>query len=133
MCVITERGNQCLLDWGRWVSVDSTVRRLGYPGRSAEQSADHVRGHGDHAVNPVAELVDKIVAGLLEERKRQVVRLFYVDRLPMEKIVVSLICLANDRPEAAITGKNGRVSVDVVKADLCVIRAAVGSVMMWCY
>ena len=47
MCRITDSGHQCLKDWGFWASRDSTIKRLGYRGCSAEQMAGHVMG-GDH-------------------------------------------------------------------------------------
>jgi hypothetical protein len=126
MCVVTDRGNQCLLDWGRWAARDSTVKRLGYPGRSAEQMAGRV-SCGDFEVNDVAELVDKLVVSMLEERKRLVVCLFYVERLPVKVIVDRLLGVAKERDWPST-----KVSVDVVKRDLDVIRSMVGGVVLWC-
>jgi hypothetical protein len=126
MCVVTDRGNQCLLDWGRWAARDSTVKRLGYPGRSAEQMAGRV-SCGDFEVNDVAELVDKLVVSMLEERKRLVVCLYYVERLPVKVIVDRLLGVAKERDWPST-----KVSVDVVKRDLDVIRSMVGGVVLWC-
>jgi hypothetical protein len=126
MCVVTDRGNQCLLDWGRWAARDSTVKRLGYPGRSAEQMAGRV-SCGDFEVNDVAELVDKLVVSMLEERKRLVVCLYYVERLPVKVVVDRLLGVAKERDWPST-----KVSVDVVKRDLDVIRSMVGGVVLWC-
>lgn len=126
MCMVTDRGNQCLIDWGRWAGQDSTIKRLGYPGQSAEQMAGRVSG-GDFEVNDVAELVDRLVVSMLEERKRLVVCYFYVERLPVKVVVERLLCAAKERDWPRST----KVSVDVVKRDLDVIRSMIGGVIMW--
>lgn len=121
MCKMIDSGDACLRDWGQWAARDGTVRRLGYPGCSAEQMANHVPGGGDHEENKVAELVDRLLKGLLEDRKRIVAKLFYVDRLSMGRVAASVgivICR--------------KVSVDMVKADLNSIRSMVGGVVL-CY
>jgi len=119
MCKMMDSGDACLRDWGRWAARDSTVRRLGYPGCSAEQMAGHIAG-GDYEDNKVAELVDKLLKGLLEDRKRLVAKLFYMDRLSMGKVAVSV-------------GNAGghRLTVDMVRNDLNSIRSMVGGVVLW--
>lgn len=130
MCVITDSGHQCLLDWGRWAGHDGTVRRLGYPGCSAEQMAGHVAG-GDYEANDVAELVDQLIAGLLEDRKRLVVKLFYADRLAIAVVVEKIKVFYGERYGSGVVGVLERVSVDIVKRDLDVIRSMVGGVILW--
>lgn len=82
---------------------------------------------GDFEVNDVAELVDKLVGSMLEERKRLVVCFFYVEKLPVKVIVERLLGAAKERGWSRDT----KVSVDVVKRDLDVIRSMVGGVVMW--
>lgn len=126
MCVIAERGNQCLIDWGRWVESEPTLRRLGYPRQSAEQMAGRVSG-GDFGVNAVAELVDRLVVSMLEERKRLVVCFFYIERLSIKVIVERLVVIAKERGWP----RSNNISVAVVKRDLDGIRSMVGGVVTW--
>jgi len=130
MCVVTDRGDQCLLAWGRWAGRDGVMRRLGYPGRSAEQMAGHVAGT-DSAVSDVEEMVDRLVVGMLEERKRLVAKFFYVDRAKYADVVLKIDAVYKDRIESGVRDVNRPVSVSVVKDDLMVIRAMVGGVMLW--
>lgn len=130
MCVVTERGNQCLLAWGRWAGRDGTVRKLGYPGCSAEQMSGHVAG-ADSAVCDVEEMVDRLVVGLLEDRKRLVAKFFYVDRAKYADVVLKIDAVYKERLESGCRDVNFPVSVSVVKDDLMVIRAMVGGVMLW--
>jgi len=125
MCRITESGDRCLVGWGRWAACDSTVRRLGYPGRSAEQMANYVPGSGE-GEDKVSETVDRFVVGLLEPRKKLIACWFYVERLSVSVIVERLKAFAKEQNVDL-----GRASVDVVKRDLDVIRAGVGGVMLW--
>ena len=126
MCRITDSGHQCLKDWGFWASRDSTIKRLGYRGCSAEQMAGHVMG-GDHEENYVAELVDRLVVGLLEERYRLVAKFIYVDRLSMRDAAVRIT------EALAASGVSGvkRVSLSMVNDDLIVLRSMVGGVVLW--
>jgi hypothetical protein len=126
MCRITESGDQCLKDWGRWASRDSTVRRLGYPGCSAEQMAGHVSG-GDFEENKIAELVDRLIMALLEERYRLVAKFFYVDRLPRGMVAIRATHAAASQGMLEV----GTISERMVKDDLMVIRTMVGSVVLW--
>ncbi len=130
MCRVMDSGDQCLRDWGRWAARDSTIKQLGYPRCSAEQMANRVGG-GNFEVNQVAELVDRLVRSMLEDRKRLVACLFYIERLNREAIVARLMAIANECGEAADASIRSRVSVDVVKRDLDVIRSMVGGVVLW--
>lgn len=120
MCKVMDSGDMCLRDWGQWAARDGTLRRLGYPSCSAEQMAHQVVGSGDYEENAVAELVDRLLKGLLEDRKRIVAKLFYVDRLSMGKVAVGVGIVISRK-----------VSVDMVKADLNSIRSMVGGVVLW--
>lgn len=126
MCVVTERGDQCLLAWGRWAGRDGTMRRLGYPSCSAEQMAGRVAGT-DSAVSDVEELVDRLVVGMLEDRKRLVAKFFYVDRMPVKAVAESLSTIVKARSIGRCRG----ISIDMVKRDLDCIRSMVGGVVMW--
>lgn len=120
MCKMMDSGDACLRDWGQWAARDATLRRLGYPGCSTEQMAGHVSGGGDYEENAVAELVDRLLKGLLEDRKRIVAKLFYVDRLSMGKVAVS-----------AGYAIERKLTVDMVRNDLNSIRSMVGGVVLW--
>lgn len=126
MCVVTDRGDQCLLAWGRWAGRDGTVRRLGYPGCSAEQMANCVVG-ADYTVSDVEEMVDRLVVGMLEDRKRLVAKFFYVDRMTVKTVAESLSVVVRARS----IGRSRGISVDMVKRDLDCIRSMVGGVVMW--
>lgn len=130
MCVVTDRGDQCLLAWGRWAGRDDTVRRLGYPGCSAEQMAGRVAGT-DSAVSDVEEMVDRLVIGMLEDRKRLVAKFFYVDRAKYADVVLKIDAVYKERLESGCRDVNRPVSVSVVKDDLMVIRSMVGAVILW--
>lgn len=130
MCRVTESGDQCLRDWGRWAARDSTIRALGYPRCSAEQMANRVAG-GDYEVNQVAELVDGLVRSMLEDRKRLVACLFYVERLNRGEVADRLVSIAKERGDNELVGKDGRVSVNTISMDLEVIRSMVGGVVLW--
>lgn len=127
MCRVTETGDQCLRAWGLWAGRDGTVRKLGYPGRSAEQMAGHVVG-GDYAVCDVELMVDALIVGMLEDRKRFVARFFYVDRLKISEVVERVKSMAKSGCESMDLG---RISVDVVKRDLDVMRSMVGGVALY--
>jgi len=120
MCKTMDTGEACLKDWGHWAAMDGTIRRLGYPSCSAEQMAGHVSGGGDYEVNAVAELVDRLLKELLEDRKRVVAKLFYIDRLPMGKVA---------QGAGAVVGRS--LTVDMVRNDLNSIRSIVGGVVLW--
>lgn len=130
MCVVTDRGDQCLLAWGRWAGRDGTVRRLGYPGCSAEQMAGRVFG-ADCAVSDVEEMVDRLIVGVLDERKRLVAVFFYVDRLKISDVVEKIKSVGKSRLESSGKCSLSRVSVSAVKDDLAVIRSMVGGVSLW--
>jgi len=131
MCRLTDTGHQCLLDWGRWAARDGTMRRLGFPSCSAEQMAGRVVC-GDHEVNDVAELVDKLIVGVLDDRKRLVAKFFYVDRVKYAEVVVRVDEFYKSRYESGAIKQRERVSLSVVKDDLAVIRSMVGGVLLWC-
>lgn len=130
MCVVTDRGDQCLLAWGRWARRDGIIRQLGYRGCSAEQMAGCVAG-SDSAVSDVEEVVDRLVIGMLEDRKRLVAKFFYIDRFKIVDVVEQIKQAGKERSESMGKCDLGRVSVDVVKRDLDVIRSMVGGVIMW--
>jgi len=92
--------------------------------------AGHVAG-GSCEVNEVAELVDRLIVAMLEERKRLVVKLFYVDQLKRDVVVERIKGFYRERYESGVVGVMERVSVDVVKRDLDVIRSMVGGVLLW--
>jgi hypothetical protein len=131
MCRLTDTGHQCLLDWGQWAARDGTMRRLGFPSCSAEQMAGRVVC-GDYEVNAVAELVDSLIVGLLEDRKRLVAKFFYVDRMRIADVVVRVDEFFKSRYESGVIKQSERVSVSAVKDDLAVIRSMVGGVALWC-
>jgi hypothetical protein len=86
---------------------------------------------GNFEVNQVAELVDRLIMSMLEERKRLVACLFYVDRLSRNGVADRLAHIAKERSASGLVGKDGLVSVNTVKLDLEVIRAMVGGVVLW--
>jgi len=83
---------------------------------------------GDYAVCDVEMMVDRLIVGALEDRKRLVAKFFYVDRLRVADVVDSLKSIAKSSCESMDLGS---ISVDVVKRDLDVLRAMVGGVALY--
>lgn len=94
-------GDHCLMRWGTWARADGSIRQLGYPRCSPEQTGVRcalTATSGDEGDDAIARQVDAILSRMPTEYKAVAVS-YYMHRLPVRRILAAKKCSRDELNE----------------------------------